>query len=96
VAQGAAIAQSKGCTACHTIDGNPGVGPTWKNLFGKTETMVDGSTAKVDDAYLRDFIKNPNARAIKGFAQVMPPIPVTDHEMDALVAYIKAQGTAPQ
>lgn len=97
VAKGAALAQSKGCVACHTVDGNPGVGPTWKGLYGKTETMVDGSTAKVDDAYLRAFIKDPKARAVKGFAQVMPPIPLADDEMDAMVAFIKSHGsTAPQ
>lgn len=97
VSQGATLAQAKGCTACHTVDGAPGVGPTWKGLFGKTETMVDGSTALVDEAFIRDFIKDPKARAIKGFAQVMPPIPLADDEMDAIVAYIKSHGgPAPQ
>jgi cytochrome c oxidase subunit 2 len=33
-AQGRALAQSKGCVACHTVDGRPGVGPTWQGLFG--------------------------------------------------------------
>lgn len=96
VSKGSALAQAKGCAACHTIDGNPGVGPTWKNLYGKTETFVDGSTAKVDEAYLRAFIKDPRARPIKGFAQVMPQIPLADDEMDALVAYIKSHGTSAQ
>lgn len=93
--RGSALAQAKGCVACHTVDGGSGVGPTWKGLFGKTETMTDGSTALVDDAYLRAFIREPNARAIKGFAPVMPPIPLADDEMDAVVAYIKSLGAAP-
>jgi cytochrome c oxidase subunit 2 len=93
-AQGRALAQSKGCVACHTIDGSPGVGPTWKGLFGKTETMVDGSTALVDEAYLKDFIRNPQARAVKGFAQVMPKIDVTDDELAALASYIRSNGGA--
>jgi cytochrome c oxidase subunit 2 len=95
-AQGRALAQSKGCVACHTIDGSPGVGPTWKGLFGKTETMVDGSTALVDEAYVKDFIRNPQARAIKGFAQVMPKIELTDDEVTALAAYIRSTGKAQQ
>ena len=96
LALGASLAQGKGCTACHSVDGSASVGPTWKGLFGKTETMTDGSTALVDDAYLRAFIKNPMARAVKGFPQVMPPIPLTDDEMTAIVAYIKSHGAAPQ
>jgi cytochrome c oxidase subunit 2 len=94
-ARGKKLAQSKGCVACHTYDGGPGVGPTWKDLFGKTETMQDGSTALVDDAYLREFIRNPMARAIKGFAQVMPKIDLTDEELSALTAYIKADAAKP-
>ncbi|MBT9598831.1 MAG: cytochrome c oxidase subunit II [Vitreoscilla sp.] len=96
VALGASLAQTKGCVACHTVDGGVGVGPTWQGLFGKTETMVDGSTALVDDAYLRAFIRDPKARAVKGFPDVMPTTPLADDEMDALVAYIKSRGAAPQ
>ena len=93
--QGRALAQSKGCVACHSVDGNPGVGPTWKGLFGKTEVMVDGSTALVDEAYVKEFIRNPQARAVKGFAQVMPKIELTDDELAALAAYIRSNGSAP-
>ncbi|HSW02953.1 cytochrome c oxidase subunit II [Aquabacterium sp.] len=89
--RGKALAQSKGCVACHTVDGSAGVGPTWKGLFGKTESLDDGSTAKVDEAFVRDFIRNPTARSIKGFPPVMPKIDLSDEELDALVAHIKSQ-----
>lgn len=91
LALGQSLAQSKGCIACHTIDGSPGVGPTWKGLFGKTETMKDGSTALVDEAFLRDFIKDPMARGVKGFPPIMPKIDLTEEELSALVTYIQAQ-----
>jgi cytochrome c oxidase subunit 2 len=80
--------------ACHTIDGSPGVGPTWKGLYGKIETMADGSTALVDEAYLKDFIRNPQARTVKGFAPIMPKIDLTNDELTALVAYIQTYGGA--
>lgn len=92
--QGQALAASKGCTACHSVDGSPGVGPTWKGLFGKTETLADGSTLQVDEAALRTDIREPQARIVKGFPPVMPPVELSDAELDALVAYIRAQGAA--
>jgi cytochrome c oxidase subunit 2 len=95
VQQGRALADSKGCVACHTIDGSPRVGPTWKGLHGKTETMADGSTALVDEAYLRSFIRDPQARHVKGFPPVMPKIELTDEELAALVAYIQSLGSPP-
>lgn len=94
-AQGKSLAQSKGCVACHTVNGAPGVGPTWKGLYGKTETMTDGTTALVDEAYLREFILNPQARHVKGFPPIMPKIPLSDEELAALVAYIQSLGSAP-
>lgn len=95
VEQGRALAESKGCVACHTIDGTPRVGPTWKGLYGKTETMADGSTALVDENYLRSFIRDPQARQVKGFAPVMPKLDVSDEELAALVAYIQSLGSPP-
>ncbi|MEN3362802.1 MAG: cytochrome c oxidase subunit [Burkholderiales bacterium] len=93
--QGKTLAQSKGCVACHSLDGSPGVGPTWKGLYGKTETMADGSTALVDDAYLKDEIANPSKRVVKGFPPIMPKIDLGEDELNALVAYIKSvSGTA--
>ena len=34
-----------GCNTCHSIDGTSGNGPTFKGLFGKTEKLVDGTSA---------------------------------------------------
>ncbi|WP_175823472.1 c-type cytochrome [Burkholderia sp. BCC0419] len=90
--QGKALAAAKGCFACHTVDGSPRVGPTWKGLYGKTETMADGSTAKVDEAYLRAFIRNPTARVVKGYSPIMPRFDLSEQELTALVTYIESQG----
>lgn len=91
-ARGLALAQAKGCVACHTVDGSAGVGPTWKGLFGKTETLDDGSATLVDERFLRESIREPAASAVKGFAKVMPKVDLSDEEVDSLVAYIKSQG----
>jgi cytochrome c oxidase subunit II len=93
--QGKALSESKACVACHTVDGTPRVGPTWKGLYGKTETMESGATALVDETYLKNFIRNPQARVVKGFAPMMPKIEMSDAELEALVAYIRSIGAAP-
>lgn len=92
--KGKALAQSKGCVACHSIDGSTGVGPTWKGLAGKAETMADGSTVQTDEAYLKKAIRDPVAQVVKGFQPIMPKTDMTDDELGALVAYIQSLGGA--
>lgn len=92
VAQGRALSQSKGCLACHTVDGGPAVGPTWRGLYGRTETLADGSSAQVDEAFLATEIRDPKARIAKGYPPVMPLIEMSDAERDALVTYIRSLG----
>ena len=94
--QGKALAQNKGCVACHSTDGSPGVGPTWKGLFGKTETLLDGSTVLIDEAALRTDIRDPLLRVVKGFAPIMPKPDLKDEELEALVAYIKTLAPVTQ
>jgi cytochrome c oxidase subunit 2 len=89
VEQGRTLAESGACMACHTTDGSTGLGPTWQGLFGKTETLADGTTIVVDEDYLKESILNPNAKVVQGFAPVMPPGNYTDAELDALITYIK-------
>ena len=87
--QGRMLAISSGCVACHTTNGSPGIGPTWKGLFGKTETLVDGSSVVVDEEYFIESIVSPNAKIVEGYAPMMPPSSFTDVEMKALIAYVK-------
>lgn len=87
--QGRLIAQSKGCVACHSVDGAPNVGPTWKGLYGKQETLEGGATVHVDDAYLKQSINDPKAALVKGYPNIMPPNPLSDEEMAAVIDYIK-------
>lgn len=98
--KGKGLAQSKGCVACHSVDGSPGVGPSWKGLSGKTETLADGSSVLADEAYLKKSIREPQAQIVKGFAPIMPVTDMSDEELAALLAYIESLGapakTLPQ
>jgi cytochrome c oxidase subunit 2 len=83
------LMQTKGCMACHSTDGTNGIAPTFKGIFGKTEIFVDGSSAKVDEQYLRESIRNPAAKIVKPYSPLMPAIPVSDGELETLVKYIR-------
>jgi len=90
---GPALHQEKGCIACHSTDGSPRVGPTFKGLFGKTEkVMIAGKeqTVVADEAFVRRFISEPNVVHIEGYPPIMPKIGMTTDELTALVDYIKS------
>lgn len=91
---GERLSKTRGCNACHTIDGTSLVGPTYKGLFGKTETVVtDGETREVvvDAAYIRKSILDPTADVVEGFQPLMPSQEgmMTDEEIDAIIEYLK-------
>jgi cytochrome c oxidase subunit 2 len=83
---------SKACNTCHSIDGSIGVAPSFKGIYGKTESFTDGSTLTVDENYLRKSILNPQAQIVAGYAPVMPTYQnvLSDRQIDALIAYIKS------
>ena len=89
-ASGQELSVSKGCIACHSIDGTAIIGPTWKGLYGSQESLEDGSSVTVDDAYIKESILNPTIKITKGYQPLMPVLPVTDEEITALTDYIKS------
>lgn len=93
-AQGQKLAQSLGCLACHSVDGSKGVGPSWQGLYGKAETLADGTSIKVDEDYIKDSVLNPGAKIVKGYAAVMPAFTPSDKDLNALIAFIKSKANA--
>jgi len=94
VAAGKQLATTKGCVACHSVDGTPLVGPSFKGLFGKTETVTTGGAPRqitVDEDYIRKSIVDPMADITEGFQPLMPSQQglMTDDEINAVIEYIK-------
>jgi cytochrome c oxidase subunit 2 len=78
------------CTTCHSLDGQPGIGPTFKGLYGRNEKLRDGSTVTVNDAFIREKILHPDAKVIAGkFEQEMPKTELSDHEAEEIVEYLQ-------
>jgi cytochrome c oxidase subunit 2 len=90
-AQGKQVARDRGCTSCHTADGSRSEGPTWKGVAGSTVRLADGTSVVADDAYLARSIRDPRAQILQGYRATMPVANgITDAEVAALTAYIKA------
>ena len=91
---GERLAKNNGCFACHSIDGNDGVGPTWQGLYGSEKTLVSGETLLVDEAYLHEAIVNPNGQIVSGFpANVMASNYgeiFSDEEINNMIEFIKS------
>lgn len=90
-AEGEKLFVKNACPTCHTRDGSgKGQGPEFKGLFGRTETMTDGTPIAVDENYIKESIQKPNAKTVKGYENVqMPPFAFKEKQLDALIAYIK-------
>jgi cytochrome c oxidase subunit 2 len=87
--EGMKILDAKGCLACHTVNGNAGVGPTFKGAWGSTVHLADGSTRTLDSAFFVEKVHNPTALSVSGYPPVMPPIPLTDDEIKQIEAYLE-------
>ncbi|MCM2360002.1 MAG: cytochrome c oxidase subunit II [Geobacteraceae bacterium] len=89
---GEELLEKHGCLGCHSLDGTPKVGPTFKGILGKKEiVLTDGAerTITVDEPYLRRSILEPNADVVKGFPPVMPTFPgLSEDEVTAMVGFI--------
>lgn len=92
IARGKKVAMKNGCFACHTLDGQRHIGPSWGRLYGSTVTLQNGKSVVADEAYLTRSMMDPLADVHAGFKPVMPTYQgvLTTPEVAAVVEYIKS------
>ena len=93
--RGQELSTGLGCVACHTVDGSPGVGPSWQGMWGRTETLTNGNTIVVDEAYFRESLIEPPRKMVAGYPNVMLRYFLEEEEIIALMEFAK-QLTPPQ
>jgi cytochrome c oxidase subunit 2 len=78
------------CAACHTIDGNRLVGPSFKGIWGREGKMSDGSKVIVDENYIVESIRIPTAKVVEGYPPAMPAFPtLTNDDIASIIEYMK-------
>jgi len=93
---GISITRKYGCNACHTADGSKLVGPSYKNILGRTRTVIkDKEEIEVvaDEAYIRRSIYEPNVEVVKGFEKGLMlsyKDQLTETELQQLIVYFKS------
>jgi cytochrome c oxidase subunit 2 len=90
-------AARRGCLNCHTIDGQPHIGPTWAGLYESRVSLSDGRVVTADDAYLTKSMMEPQADIVAGYKGVMPTYrgALPEPEVAALVEFIQSLRNQP-
>jgi cytochrome c oxidase subunit II len=91
--QGKELLQKYGCLGCHSLDGSKGVGPSLKGIYGKQEKVTRGGkpvVVTVDEGYLKESIREPQAAVVEGYQPVMPVFKdIPDGEVKDIVEFIE-------
>ena len=91
---GEKLYSKKACNTCHTLDGTALVGPSYlqtSQMWVQERVFDDGSSAIIDENYVRSSILEPQTQIVAGYQGVMPTYQglLNDRELDALIAFLK-------
>jgi cytochrome c oxidase subunit 2 len=88
------LAVRYGCLRCHTTDGTPHLGPSWRGLYRRNVALTDGTRVVADEAYLTESMMDPAVKVVAGCTQVMPSYlgQLNGPDAAAIVEYIRSLG----
>ncbi|MEE9126683.1 MAG: cytochrome c oxidase subunit II [Planctomycetota bacterium] len=82
------------CKSCHSVDGSTILGPSFKDLYGSQEDILDTKTKKyinikVDDKYILESIREPQKLLVKGYeTEIMTPFSETQLPKEYIEKYL--------
>jgi len=81
------------CAGCHNVNGVAATGPALNTIWGAEESLIDGTKVKVDENYISESIKYPNAKVVAGYGPVSKMQTfegkLSNQDIDYLIAYFK-------
>lgn len=89
---GRELLEKHGCIGCHSLDGSAKIGPSFKGIWGRQETVLTNDKERsitVDEAYLKRSIMEPKADVVKGYQPIMPPNRLKENEVMMMLEYLK-------
>jgi cytochrome c oxidase subunit II len=97
VREGRQVAARRGCLNCHTLDGQPHIGPTWVGLYDSQVPLEGGRSVVADAGYLTRSMMDPQVDVVAGYKDVMPTYRgvLGEPEAAALVELIRSLQDAP-
>ena len=76
------------CKTCHSTDGTRILGPSFQGRWGTTAATSAGPVT-FDRAYVVESVHEPMAKVADTYPPVMPAMPLTDEQIDAIVAFLQ-------
>ena len=90
--------QRRGCQGCHSVDGSPNTGPSFKNTYSAVtsgQRQIVGGKVDSDDFenYIATSLKNPQAEIVVEdgvtYPGNMPKVQLSPYDISAITAYLK-------
>jgi hypothetical protein len=102
VEQGARLAVSDGCTACHLDAAGRGIAPSFASFAGHLVLLADGHRVLVDEHFLREGLLHPDRAELEGYdpapmLAALRRLHLAGHpgQVAALTAFIEQIGPEP-
>lgn len=80
------------CKSCHTLDGRPLNGPSFRGIWGTQQTLSDDTKVIVDENFVRTSLAAPSRQRIKGYPDMMPSFSyLSNARVDSIILFLKDQ-----
>jgi cytochrome c oxidase subunit 2 len=91
---GEILYKTRGCSTCHTLDGTPNTGPTFKDMYGSQVPIKGIGNVLADENYIHESILDAQAKIVEGFdsPSKMPAFAgqFSERDINSIIAFLKS------